>query len=371
MNLRTSPIPRRLFAFATAIAVSLELGICQTGRSQVAESGPETASAQTVNQTQSEAGQLFSDALKLLRANRAFEARQLLERAAKLEPGSAGIRCNLGLSYQNSGNLDRALAEFQNALKIQPNMPAATLNMAGCYQSMGQSQTAIEWFQRYLRLRPTPPDANQVQDIIAAITAISKKPGADPTLPDYLLSITADGTYRWPAHKLPIKVFISSGNGIDGFQNSFSRALIEAFDSWSTASGNRLAYTLVGDRAQADVACDWTSNPIEVSKAATQSERGITEVVANPDNEIQRATIKILTKPMLDEGILSDDDMKKACLHEVGHVLGLQGHSMNNHDVMFFTIDTSTVWPVLTKRDKATIAKLYELYPVWQFQPTQ
>lgn len=367
MNLRINRINNRLLALAVAFSLSAAPANCQSDPGQATN---ESAAA-AVSENQSVAGQLFSDALKLLRTNRAFEARQLLERAAKLEPGSAGIHCNLGLSYQNSGNLDRALSEFQTALRLQPNMPAATLNMAGCYQSMGQSQTAIEWFQRYLHLRPTPPDANQVQDIIAAITAISKKPGADPALPDYLMSITADGTYRWPARKLPIRVYIDAGAGIDGYRDSFSRALLQAFDTWSSASGNRLAYTLVAERADADVICDWTSNPVEVSRVGTQSERGIAEVIANPQNEIQRATIKILTKPMLDDGTLSDDDMKKACLHEVGHVLGLQGHSMNNHDVMFFTIDTSTVWPVLTKRDKATIAKLYELYPVWQLAPAQ
>lgn len=309
------------------------------------------------------ASELFATALKLLKTNHAFEARQLLEKAAQLEPTSAGIHCNLGLAYQNSGNLDRALSEFQYALKLQPHMPAATLNIAGCFQSMGRSEAAIEWFDRYLRLTPTPSDANQVRDIVAAIRTISRKPGSDPALPDYLASITADGIYRWPQERLPVKVFISSGRGIEGFRESYRQALVEAFNAWVGASGNRLGYILVADRTQADVICGWTSNPTEVSRAGTQSERGIAEVVANSTNEIQRATIKILTKPVIEESILSDDDMKKACLHEVGHVLGLQGHSTNNHDIMFFTIDTSTVWPVLTKRDKSTISGLYEAYP--------
>jgi tetratricopeptide (TPR) repeat protein len=314
--------------------------------------------------TQTEARQLFAQALELLKTNHAFEARALLERAARLEPDSAAVHCNLGLAYQNSGNLTRAQEEFQTALKLSPNMPAATLNMAGCFQSMGETQQAIEWFEKFLTLHPSAADAAQVKDVIAAIKAASEKPGSNAQAPDYFPSVTAEGTYRWPAEKLPIKVFVSPGDGVLGFRPGFRQALLASLDAWIEASGHRLSYILTPNRADAYVVCEWTNNPAEVSQAGTESERGITDVVANSSNEIQRATIKILTKPMLEEGVLSDDELKKACLHEIGHVLGLQGHSTNNHDVMFFTIDTATVWPVLTKRDKATIARLYESYTI-------
>ncbi|MBZ0185329.1 MAG: matrixin family metalloprotease, partial [Candidatus Obscuribacterales bacterium] len=58
---------------------------------------------------------------------------------------------------------------------------------------------------------------------------------------------------------------------------------------------------------------------------------------------------------------LSDDDMKKVCLHEVGHALGINGHSSDNHDIMFFS-ESPSVWPALTKRDKLTIRLLYQGY---------
>jgi predicted Zn-dependent protease len=115
----------------------------------------------------------------------------------------------------------------------------------------------------------------------------------------------------------------------------------------------------VHEKEKADIYCSWTANPLEVAEDGTQSERGSAKIVVRGEN-IERARLKILTRPLLEDGILSDDEILKACLHEVGHVLGLQGHSTNNHDVMFFTVDTSTVWPVLSKRDKATIARLYD-----------
>ncbi len=311
---------------------------------------------------ETEIRELFADSLKLLRINRAYDARKLLERAAALRPRDAAVRCNLGLAYQNSGNLARAVSEFEAALSLKPGMPEATLNIAGCYQSLGQPDAAIAWYHRYLLENPQAADKAQVEDIVAALRATRGKPGSDPTLPDYFLAITAEGMYRWPLQRLPIKVYLGSGADVAGFRDSFRKMLLEALEAWIRATGNRLGYYLVGYASHADLVCDWTSNPADVSEAGTQSERGMAHIYAK-GSDIERATLKILTRPIVEEGTLSDDDFKKACLHEIGHVLGLQGHSPNNHDVMFLTVDTSTVWPVLSKRDKATIARLYADYP--------
>src|SRR5438552_18608310 len=58
---------------------------------------------------------------------------------------------------------------------------------------------------------------------------------------------------------------------------------------------------------------------------------------------------------------LADEDMQKICLHEIGHALGLNGHSTINRDVMFFS-RSPTVSPAPTQRDSATICKLYGAY---------
>jgi predicted Zn-dependent protease len=315
--------------------------------------------------------ELFAQAVHLLKINRAYQARDLLEQAAALAPKSAGIHCNLGLAYQNSGNMPKALAEFKVALELAPHMPEATLNLAGCYQSIGANTDAIKWYTTYLSENVDEQQRQQITDIISALKTANQKPNSDPKAEDYLESITAEGTYRWPKEKLPIRIFIQNGDlndgkSVTGFKQSFKEALITSFDDWSQAAGRRITYQIVGDKEHADIFCTWTSDPREVTENGTLSERGSAKIIVK-GNLIERATLKILTRPILAEGILSEDEMKKACLHEVGHVLGLQGHSTNNHDVMFFTVDTATVWPVLSRRDKSTIARLYQSYPVAAF----
>jgi Tfp pilus assembly protein PilF/predicted Zn-dependent protease len=342
---------------ALPCAAGLLLTIC----SQMSFSAPGGQSSAQKSPRDAELDKLFAEGLQLLKSNHAFEAREVLERASALDPSAPSIHCNLGLAYQNSGNIERAITEFKTALQLMPGMPEATLNIAGCYQSLGQTTEAIGWYDRFMRENPSAPETVQIRDVIRLLREAAARPGSNPRLPDYLEAVTHDGTCRWPSNRLPIKVFIDNGNKVDGFRESFRRCLVEALDAWIEASGNKLAYTLVSNRANSDVVCEWTDNPADVTGKGTQAERGISHVFTS-GNIITKGTLKILTRPTLEQGTLSDEDVKKACLHEVGHLLGLQGHSTNNHDVMFFTVDTSTVWPVLTKRDKLTMAKLYAGY---------
>ncbi|CAN5404087.1 hypothetical protein BH10CYA1_BH10CYA1_00800 [soil metagenome] len=358
------------FAFVAGVALSSSAAMAQpTSSSGVPMISPE------IRDDHPEVKELFSQAVHLLKINHAYQARDLLEKAVALAPKSAGIHCNLGLAYQNSGNMPKALDQFKVALELNPHMPEATLNLAGCYQSIGANVDAIRWYTTYLSEKNIEESQRkQINDIIVALQSANQKPFSDPKAEDYLANITAEGTYRWAKEKLPIHVFIQNaevvnGKSVGGFKQSFRTALLSAFDDWCHASGDRIKYLIVPDKEHADIYCTWTSDPLEVTENGTLSERGSAKIIVK-GSLIERATLKILTRPILEEGVLSEDEMKKACLHEVGHVLGLQGHSTNNHDVMFFTVDTATVWPVLSRRDKATIVRLYQSYPIAPSKPT-
>lgn len=305
---------------------------------------------------------LFDRAVELLKSNRAYQAKELLERAAELAPDSAGIWCNLGLAYQSYGNIPKAISAFDTALNIKPRMPEATLNMAGCYQIKGDNQEAVAWYSRYLQENKNAPMHEKVQDIISGLKASAAGSSGDAGKPDYYSSVTSHGVFRWSRDRLPLKVYIEPGEGVEGYRHSFKAALVDAFSKWAAASQRRIKFQFESRKDDAHIYCSWTADPALVACTGTQGERGETRIIARK-GAISRATIKLLTQPILEESLLSDDDMKKACLHEIGHVLGMQGHSSNNHDVMFSTVDTATVWPVLTKRDIATLLKLYEGYP--------
>jgi tetratricopeptide (TPR) repeat protein len=323
-----------------------------------------------------EVHRLFKESHDLLEAKRALDARFLLEKAEALEPNSPEIHYNLGMAYHNSGNLPKAIEEFQRALQLKPDMTDALLNIGSSYQALGKKDEAISWFHRYLNASPKAEDYKAITDMIASLQKDGGQQVADdPHGPDFWASITKQGLpRRWPPEKLPIKIFVDSGSLVSGMHESFRQILIDSLEAWMKAAQGRLSYQQVARPDQADLVCDWTSNPGEVTGKGTESEQGVAHIFGRDSGqgsvEISRATVRILTidKEKSEELPVSDDMMKKTCLHEIGHALGLMGHSPNSHDVMFFS-ESPTVWPVLSKRDKATLLRLYESYPA-TFGPT-
>ena len=214
------------------------------------ESGAELMRNAPVKDSEQTVRQLFANGVELLKKNRAYEARECLEKAAYLAPRSAGIHCNLGLAYQNSGNINKAIGEFETALKLSASMPEATLNLAGCYQSVGDNENAINWYGKYLEENPKSPQAQQVSDILEALKKTLGKLESDPHGPDYFSSITKEGIYRWASERMPLRVYIEPGAEVLGYFARFDNVLMEAFQEWCKASGDNVTVTRVDTRAR-------------------------------------------------------------------------------------------------------------------------
>ena len=312
---------------------------------------------------------LMAQASKSSRDKRFFDAKNLLEQACAINPSSSTVHFKLARACDELGDTERAIGEYQNCLRIKPDYSPAIFNIAGCYQTLGRTRDAIVWFQKYLNQEPNAPDRSTVQNMIAKLNEKGSQNSADPHSPDYMDSIVENGRlYRWPLQRLPLKVFVDSGASVPAFREAYRNGLLEALSAWALASQNKVTFVLVPDSRFADITCSWTGNPYEVRQSGSDVEQGICFMQAltnkrnRVDSTIDRANLRILTIDRETSKPISDDDMKKTCLHELGHALGLRGHSSNNHDIMFYSV-SPTVWPVLSKRDKATLLRLYESYP--------
>jgi tetratricopeptide (TPR) repeat protein len=357
-------------------------------------SAPDAAQVRNyIQQASSRQGQqnlrgLVEQGQALISQRRYNEACTAFEQATSQQPNFAPAHFYLGYALAQSGKSQQAISEFQNCLQLDPSVSEAVLNIGSNYQSLGDCGNAISWYERYLRENPNSPKAGDIKQRIMGlrqqlsqktgaparpqertsayqaqtIASYQTQPTAESVQDDYLANASSGGRYfRWP--RLPIRVFIASGAGTPEYRDSYARALSEAFSMWTQGSENRIAFVLVPDPQQSDLFCDWTADPNKVIDGGAV-EGGLTKLSGQPqpngDVSIVSARITLLTNR---SGIpLSNDDMKKVCLHEVGHALGINGHSSNNQDVMFFS-ESPTVWPSLTKRDRATICRLYSSYP--------
>jgi len=132
------------------------------------------------------------------------------------------------------------------------------------------------------------------------------------------------------------------------------QALKEAFGDWADKTGGRVKFTYVDSPEKADISCSWSSDP---SKLQFQAEGGECQT-RHGLNGLEHADIVILTaNPKLHVSEMPADEIKKICLHEIGHSLGVLGHSPDPKDVMFCSAAGGT--KELSDRDIRTMLHLY------------
>jgi hypothetical protein len=164
---------------------------------------------------------------------------------------------------------------------------------------------------------------------------------------DYLGEL--GGITRWEPGK-NIRVYVAPG------RSSFKSIVANAMNQWSHASGGAFHWSLVGDPGSADYTISWSGTQHEVS---TGTEAGLTTTDTMPNDDgsetIAKAHTRILTR--LDGYPLPDREIAETVLHEIGHGLGLDGHSSNPRDIMFYAAAQGQGG--LTARDMNTLQKLY------------
>jgi predicted Zn-dependent protease len=195
-----------------------------------------------------------------------------------------------------------------------------------------------------------------------ALSTASVSSAYTPGNADYLQSVCKQGVFQWQADKCPIKVYITPGESVPGYRPAFSQMVRTSFDTWASASGDKLSWTEVPTSSEADVRVVWTDS---VTQRSNGTEAGETNAFtqlnkATGHGVIYGARMQLLTR--LPNKLFSDNDMSKTILHETGHALGLQGHSPNPTDIMYYAINAQQS-AVLTTRDEATMAHLYSDYP--------
>ncbi len=300
---------------------------------------------------------LFNSALAKLKQNSPYEARNLLIEASQLAPTSAGIHCNLGLAYMQIADLDKAIEEFQLSLKYLPTMTEAMVDLAECYRLQDKLDKSIEWYQKYLELRPNDLSVRQT---LASVIAQSKQPASEKFGPDYLREATAGELNRWPKSQTTITVFFDRNTKVPGVRPEFIGILRDCLTEWSHALGGTITFAESTLERNADLVCRWVYQPRQGRDNLLLNERGNASLTALR-GQISHATIKLLTAPSLVGGDVSEEIIRKTCLHEIGHALGIAGHSPNNNDVMFYLVESPTVSSHLSERDRATIRKMYGL----------
>ncbi|WP_373533555.1 matrixin family metalloprotease [Vampirovibrio sp.] len=145
----------------------------------------------------------------------------------------------------------------------------------------------------------------------------------------------------------PLKVYVASPHNAAIYKESYRSYVAESLRMWNEALDGRLNYSYTKNRNEADITLDWV--PAFQDKYVA----GLTTY------RVGHASIEIKTVG------IPEADIKGNIIHEVGHALGISGHSNASGDIMVGTRKwqrTDTAYnPKLSQRDIRAIQRLYSL----------
>lgn len=175
------------------------------------------------------------------------------------------------------------------------------------------------------------------------------------------------GIVRWDTSKFPLKVAAEIPEDLPGY---YKTEILNAFKQWSN-SVDFLKFVFVKKPKEADIIVKFAPLPKDVCTGETcQYIVGYTAPVIK-NKILKKMTITLYDKTP-DGEFFSDKELFNTIMHELGHALGIMGHSYYQGDLMFVSttsnheLDSSRArssFQFLTSSDINTISLLYKLIP--------
>jgi predicted Zn-dependent protease len=180
----------------------------------------------------------------------------------------------------------------------------------------------------------------------------------------YLEACLKEGlTVRWPDTSMPIKVYVAPFRWYEKSKQqesyAYNQMVYDAFDTWSRVSGDKIRFQQMATVDQSQIDVSW--------RRVDRQSLGHCEYLVNQQSLIYSAEIKIGISDGLVHAQYNDmDEVRHTILHEVGHALGLLGHSDGPDDIMYVPHQYGVTQ--ISPRDIDTLNTLYELPTAFNYQ---
>lgn len=146
---------------------------------------------------------------------------------------------------------------------------------------------------------------------------------------------------RWNPATFPLSVYVEDDPELPDY---YAKTVKKAFAQWQKVSENFITFTFTDIKDYADIKCFFPKD----YKSENDGQRMIAGLTSfkYKNKMLESAQINFATYDMNDK-FRSENALYSTALHEIGHALGISGHSINKEDVMY---------PV-TKHEKAEISE--------------
>jgi predicted Zn-dependent protease len=182
--------------------------------------------------------------------------------------------------------------------------------------------------------------------------------------PTYLNDSLKDGLIvRWPDEAMPIKVYVAPFKWYEKSKQqesyAYNQMVYDALERWSSVLSNKVRFAYVANVNQSQIDISW--------RRINRKSLGHCEYMFNQQSLLYSAEIKIgISDGIIHHQYNDMDEVRHTILHEIGHALGILGHSDGAGDIMYVPHQYGVT--ELSKRDIETINALYSLPPGFDYQ---
>ena len=263
---------------------------------------------------------------------------------------------NLGKMAYENGNYGQAKEYLSIAVRNKPKNITYRYYYALSLSQMGLIEEAAEQYQT---IAMSSPNSSEGQKSTKALESLKKyfetKSGdfklPDPNNSDYFSYIILENNVirRWD--KNSINVFIPESN---------SKTIVEkAFLTWEDKSDKLLTFNFVPASDLADINVSFTDKALFISSEGgfmNGSINGSITLKYN-DNNIYKAAVIIQDSDSKTKEEFSPDKIFATSLHMIGHAIGLNTHSEDPLDIMYWELTDAN--KTVSQSDINTLKKVY------------
>ena len=280
-------------------------------------------------------------------------------------PISSDFYLSKGIKELNAEQYPQAVSSFERSLGANPSNAKSEYYLV---QALSEMEPTYSVQKKLYRIYEK--SLNQYSKRLAKSTMVQIKKDLLKDLENNYIynAIQGKDVIRWDIKSFPLKVYIENPDAVPEY---YIDKLFKAMDQWEESTGF-VKFERTNDKNNAQIILKYTD--IDTSKCSDARvcayAVAYTEPVLSAANNLKYFNfIFHKTNPWGEN--FSPAEVYNTSLHELGHTLGIMGHSDNPNDIMYETNERARdVYSVyrsdsqyLSMRDLRTIALLYSLAP--------
>ena len=241
--------------------------------------------------------------------------------------------------------------------KLLPNSPLPSRNVTTAPPEPEALPEEIPQETEPAIVSTGPVQETSVSTLYANRSAVKNMIGEN-----YLDAVLSSGKLeRWNPRSFPLKVYIQAGSNVPA---EYVQEVKNAFSTWEKATNGFVSFVYTKSPANANYKCIFPSD----IKNRNCDEKGMGTAAYqyftyDASGNIQYSIVEFSVYACDGKTKWPREIFYSTALHEIGHGLGLRGHSTNSGDLMY-PVSTATLERAkISQADMTTLRAIYSIIP--------